>query len=98
MAVYGACFSFPVNFQLKQQITSIIQWKTGWKIFFKKELCMTYVVFLYKSGTIETYLLKPGTSQNDMKPAQTSQNNLQKLRNDPKRPKVSKLGKSGVFY
>ena len=34
---------------------STIQRKTGWNkdIFFKKELCMSYVVFLYKSVPIE---------------------------------------------
>ena len=44
--------------QLKQHFTyflSIIQWKTGWNkyIFLKKELCTSYVVFLYKSSPIE---------------------------------------------
>ena len=44
--------------RLKQQFTyflSNIQWKTGWNkyIFLKKELCMSYMVFLYKSSPIE---------------------------------------------
>ena len=32
-----------------------------------------------------------------MKRAKTNPNNL-KLQNDPKRPKTSKLGKSGIFF
>ena len=50
---------FPVRrthfLQLKQQFTyflSIIQW-TGANNFLKKEICMSYVVFLYKSSPIE---------------------------------------------
>ena len=51
------------------------------------------------------YLLKPGTSQNDQKLAKTSRDDPKpsittpkKLRNHPKRPKISKLGKSRIFY
>ena len=55
----------------------------------------------------QAYLRKPETSQSGPKPAKTrrnqtkrtktSPNNL-KLQNDPKRPKISKLGKSGIFF
>ena len=51
-------------FQIKQQFTyllNIIQWETCWnKIFFKKELCMSYVVFLYKSGPMERKSMDAG--------------------------------------
>ena len=51
--LWRQCGEF-IFFQLKQQFTyflSIIQWKTEWNkdIFLKKELCMSYVVFLHKS-------------------------------------------------
>ena len=64
-------------------------------------------MFLQKNDKT-TYLLKPGTSQNDLKPAktsrnqpkrsETSQNHTKNMRNDRKRSKISKLGKSGIFY
>ena len=38
--------------------------------------------------------MKPGTCQNELKPAETTK---KKLRNDPKRPKITKLGKSRIF-
>ena len=37
-------------------------------------------------------------TQNEPKRPDTSQNDPNKLGNDPKRPKISKLGKSGIFY
>ena len=41
---------------------------------------------------------RPDTSQKEPKRTETSQNDPNKLGNDPKRPKISKLGKSGIFY
>ena len=41
------------------------------------------------------HLLKPGTSKNNLKPAKTTE---KKLQNEPKRPKMSKMGKSLLFH
>ena len=49
--------------------------------------------FFYKQPGL-AHLLKPGTSKNNLKPAKTTE---KKLQNEPKRPKISKMGKSLLF-
>ena len=56
-----------------------------------------YNSVLTKTGISRKQAKQAETRQKEPKLAKTSRNDFQKMRNDPKRLKISKLGKSGIF-